>query len=293
MKTAAFRKFGLLLVAILICQGCTYKLLFWECNIWQEFEGIFVIEEPVNLDVYRQLLPEQFGLPETPLVGIFTVDYIDTEHWPITPTKYLTPYLESAVFLLCDYNGTEGWYCSYMAVTTEAALIGGHRLGFPKIVADSINFRQTDQGWVGSTMFENKEHIRLDMKEESRTALTGHTSMQHDFINGNRISDLTDTTILLKPPAVGPEVSIFSCSPPPLVIRRAGLVTINLSEPYADLITPGTVAPGLYQYFSLGDGQGPSGPTIALVLLIILLSGITLLVVWFLRWLKRRKLHAR
>jgi len=291
MKTAAFRKFGLLLMALLICQGCTYKLLFWECNIWQEFEGIFVIEEPVNLDMYRQLLPEQFGLPETPMVGIFTVDYMDTEHWPITPTKYLTPYLESAIFLLCDYNGTEGWYCSYMAVTTEAALIGGHRLGFPKIVADSINFRQTDQGWLGSTMFENKEHIRLEMKAESKTSFTGLTSMQRDFIDGNRISDLTDTMILLRPPAIGPEVSVSSASPPPLIKRETGLVSIHLAEPYMDLIAPGTVSPGLYQYFSLDQKHGPSGPTIALVLLIVLLSGITILVVWFVKWLKKRKVH--
>ncbi len=293
MKPTTFRKLGGLLLVILLCQGCTYNLLFWECNIWQEFEGIFVIEEPANLDVYRQLLPEQFNLPDAPMVGMFIIDYIDTEHWPMTPTKFLTPYLESAIFLRCDFNGTEGWYCSYMAVTTEAALIGGHRLGFPKILADSIGFKQTEQGWSGSTMFENKEHIKLKMKTESKAVFTGLSSMQNDFINGNRISDLADTCILLRPPAVGPEVRVFSCSPPPLVKRETGLVTIHLAEPYMDLIWPGTVSPGLYQHFSLGQEQGPSGPTIALTLLIVLLAGITILAVWIVRWLKRWKYNAQ
>jgi hypothetical protein len=112
-----------------------------------------------------------------------------------------------------------------------------------------------------------------------------------DFIEGNEISDLVFTTILLKPPAEGPEVVVFSCSPPPLVERIPGLVTIQLGGPLEGLIEPKTVTPALYQHFSMGPGNEPSGPVIALILLALLASMGALLFIWILRRVKRRK-HA-
>ena len=94
----SFRKQLIVAMVVFVCSGCTYKILFWERNIWAEFDGIFVIEEPDNLEKYASLLPDLLHMPEVPMVGMFCADYYDTELWPITLTKYLAPYHESAVF---------------------------------------------------------------------------------------------------------------------------------------------------------------------------------------------------
>jgi len=284
-----FRKYLIFAMAVFLSTGCTYKLLFWERNIWTEFDGIFVIEEPDNLDIYEELLPEMLNMPKVPMVGMFCADYFDTERWPITPTKYLNPYLESALFITCEYDGKEGWYCPYMAVTTEAALIGGHRLGYPKILADEILLEQNEHGWTGSTSLDDTEHLGLHFQMVPMDSLRNYSPTKMDFIHGNEISDLVFTTILLKPPAEGPEVVMFSCSPPPLVERLPGLATIQLGGPLEGLIEPMTVTPALYQHFSMGPGNDPSGPVIALILLALLVSFGVLLFMWTLRRFKRRK----
>ena len=285
----SLRKYLSLMMVIFICSGCTYKILFWERNIWTEFDGIFVLEEPDNLDKYASLLPESLNMPTVPMVGMFCADYFDTEHWPMTLTKYLTPYLESALFITCEYNGQEGWYCPYMAVTTEAALIGGHRLGYPKILADQILFNKLEEGWNGSTMVDDVEHLSLQFTIRPLDSLLNYSPSKLDFINGNEISDLLFTTILLKPPAEGPNVVLFSMSPPPLVKRLPGLVSIQLGGPLEGLIEPGTVTPGLYQHFSMGSGQKPSGPIIALILFGLLGALFVMILFWILKRKKGRR----
>jgi hypothetical protein len=179
-----------------------------------------------------------------------------------------------------------------MAVTTEAALIGGHRLGYPKILADSILMVKTDLGWRGSTMYRNEEHIRLDFEQEQLDALAGLSDAHKEFLEGNAVSNLTPTIILLKPPAVGPEVVMGSCTPPPLVSRASGWVTIHLGGPVAGLIESGTVTPGLYQHYSMGPERDPSGTAIALTLLLLLISLCVVVLFWLVSRRKRRKLKS-
>jgi len=285
----SLRKLLFLVIVVFVCSGCTYNILFWERNIWAEFDGIFVIEEPDSLEKYASLLPDSLSMPKEPMVGLFCADYFNTEHWPITLTKYLAPYLESAVFITCKYNGQEGWYCPYMAVTTEAALIGGHRLGFPKILADQILFDKLEDGWNGSTMVEDVEHLGLQFNYHPLDSLQKYPSAKVDFIDGNEVSNLVFTTILLKPPAVGPDVAVFSMSPPPLVKRIPGLVSIQLGGPLEGLIEPGATTPGLYQHFSMGSKQKPSGPLIALTLLGLLGALFVILLIRILKRVKKRR----
>ena len=281
------RKLLLLSGIFLVSQSCTYNILFLERNIWQEFEGIYVIEEPDNLELYAQLLPEQFNMPAIPMVGLFTVDYVDTEQWPITLTKYLKPYKESAVFITCTYEGQEGWYCPYMAVTTEAALIGGHRLGYPKILADSVIFEKRSDGWYGATYVMDQVEIGMDFVLDPDIGLSGYHKMQKEFVKGSPVSDFTFTTMLLKPPAVGPELAIFSLSPPPLVSRSPGWVTIDLGGALSGLIESGKVSPALYQYHEVETARQPSGPVFILGILLLILAAGTVVLIRILRRSKR------
>lgn len=285
----SIRKYLVLTAVIFLCSGCTYKILFWERNIWTEFDGIFVIEEPDNLEKYASLLPDSLDMPKVPMVGMFCADYYDTERWPITLTKYLDPYFESALFITCEYNGQEGWYCPYMSVTTEAALIGGHRLGYPKILADQIQLDKHENGWNGSTKVDDVEHLGLQFTVHHLDSLHHYLPAQIGFIKGNEVSDLIFTTILLRPPAVGPEVVVFSMTPPPLVERLPGLVSIQLGGPLEGLIEPGTLSPGLYQHFSMGSGQEPSGPVIALILLGLVGALVVIVLLWTVRRLRKRR----
>jgi hypothetical protein len=162
-------------------------------------------------------------------------------------------------------------------------------LGYPKILADEILFNKIEDGWNGSTMVNNVEHIGLQFIADPLDSLQIYSQTKVNFINGNEVSDLVFTTILLKPPGEGPEIVMFSCSPPPLVKRLPGLVTIQLGGPLEGLIDPGTVSPALYQHFSMGTGHKPSGPVIALILLGLLGSICVIILIWILRRVKRRR----
>ncbi len=57
---------------------------------------------PVDLELYRSLLPEQFDMPDQPLVVVTVADYYDV-------TLPLVPYREGYVLLQCKYQGRTGW----------------------------------------------------------------------------------------------------------------------------------------------------------------------------------------
>lgn len=261
--------------------GCSYRVLSWERNIWQDTRGIFTMVEPVDLELYRELLPPQFSVPDQPMVGLYVVHFTDTEPWPITVTEYLFPYYEATVLLRCEYDGQTGWYSHVMPVSTEAAMIGGRRMGFPKYVADAMLLESTEDGWYGAALHEGGNRISLRFTAMPVSELGALTALQEDFVNGRGdAANLRGPIILLKPPAEGPEVNVLPCSPPPLAERQAGSVRISLSEPYDRLVPDGTVAPGLYQRYTLPDGGGP--PWIVVGLALAALVGLT-------RWLLHRR----
>jgi hypothetical protein len=249
----------------MLAAGCSYKFLFWERNIWQDTYGIFTMVEPADLELYRELLPASFSMPDQPMVGVYLVHFVDTEPWPMTPTKFLFPYYEATILLRCDYEGQIGWYSHVMPVSTEAAMIGGHRLGFPKYVADEWVLRPTEDGWFGAAVHEGRNRITLRFSAKPVSGLEKLTPLEQEFADGRGdAANLVGPVILLVPPGVGPEVNVIPCSPPPLADRQVGSVRINLSEPYDGLVPDGTVAAGLYQRFTLPGGGGPSWTVIGL-----------------------------
>jgi hypothetical protein len=265
--------------------GCSYQVLFWERNIWQDTKAIFAIVEPADLGLYRELLPQQFSMPDQPMVGLYVADFVDTEPWPITATELLFPYFEASVLLRCEYEGQVGWYSHVMPVSTEAAMIGGRRLGFPKYIADEIRLGPTAEGWQGAVVHEGQERLSLRFAEVPLDQLGPLSPLEEEFVSGSGdAANLREPIILLDPPGEGPGVNVLPVSPPPLAERRAGSVQVSLSEPYHRLVLPGTVAVGLYQRFTLPGGGGP--PWIVVVLFLAALIGLTW---WMLRRLRARR----
>jgi len=265
--------------------GCSYQVLFWERNVWQDTRAIFAIVEPADLGLYRELLPLQFSMPDQPMVGLYVADFVDTEPWPITATELLFPYFEASVLLRCEYQGQIGWYSHVMPVSTEAAMIGGRRLGFPKYVADEIRLEPIAEGWQGSVVHEGQERLSLRFAGVPLDALGPLSPLEEEFAGGRSdAANLREPIILLNPPGEGPEVNVLPVSPPPLAERRAGSVQISLGEPYHRLVPAGTVAVGLYQRFTLPGGGGPPWIVVGLFL-----AALVVLTWWTLRRLRARR----
>ena len=114
--------------------------------------------------------------------------------------------------------------------------------------------------------------------------MTGLTHLQHEFVNGRGDADLKGPVILLIPPGKGPEINVITTSPPPLAARESGAVRIELARPYDGLVPDGTVAPGLYQRFTLAGGGGPSWTSI-----VAFFAGLCCVMwVFFRKWRSRR-----
>jgi hypothetical protein len=202
--------------------GCSYRFLFWERNVWQDTRGIFSIVEPADLGLYRELLPQQFSMPDQPMVGLYVVHFVDTEPRPITAAEYLFPYFEATVLLRCEYEGQIGWYSHVMPVSTEAAMIGGRRLGFPKYVADEMLLEPIEKGWRGTAAHEGRDRISLRFAELALHELGPLSPLEEEFVAGKGDdANLRGPIILLNPPGEGPEVNVFHCSPPPLAFAPA------------------------------------------------------------------------
>ena len=131
------RRLAPLLLPLLTLYGCS-RLLEGDFAAWmvqrsasqeenfRQSRSIGAMLEPVDLDLYRSLLPEVFGLPEHPLVRINVVDQIEVGPWP------LTPYQLGDVALRCSYEGEEGWHVITMPENKWVAVWTGRTMGFPK-----------------------------------------------------------------------------------------------------------------------------------------------------------------
>lgn len=94
-------------------------------------------------DVVVKLLPPPLRPAALPIGAAFVANY--------PKTNFGVSYLETALFLLAQYNGEEGAYCLSMPVTNDIALILGREVfGYPKKMA-SIKFEREGndvRGWT-------------------------------------------------------------------------------------------------------------------------------------------------
>ena len=213
---------------------------------FQEFYGIFTAVEPVDLKLYRSLLPDVLDMPEQPGVGIFVVHYTHVNPWP------MIPYYEGAVALRCSYKGEEGWHVITMPVTERFPCWGGIQLGFPKYITD-INLGPIKGGWKGKVIHEGRALLSL---EYTPGIARGLTPIEKKYLDGN-FNRIAEPVFQLVPPREGPRLNrvIFIPVVPPTWTEETGMVrvTIDESEPWAGLVAPGTEGIGFLQKFRGGS----------------------------------------
>lgn len=124
---------------------------------FREFENILVSVEPLDLDLYRELLPEHLMMPEHPEVSIFVINYKDV----MFP---LTPYYEAFISLRAKNPETlkEGQFVLTMPVTKKIPMYAGISLGFPKYIADVTLEPTEDYDLVGELTHDSKSKIKLE-----------------------------------------------------------------------------------------------------------------------------------
>jgi acetoacetate decarboxylase len=108
-------------------------------------------------EIVKRLLPPPLKPAKEPFGAAFVARY--------PRTNFGVTYLESALFLLADYEGEEGAYCLAMPVTSDMALILGREVfGYPKKIAEIGMKRdgQVVEGWTerhGTRFFEIKARL--------------------------------------------------------------------------------------------------------------------------------------
>jgi acetoacetate decarboxylase len=108
-------------------------------------------------EIVQRLLPPPLKPAKDPFGAAFVA------HYP--RTSFGVTYLESALFLLAEYNGEEGGFCLAMPVTSDMALILGREVfGYPKKIAQIGMKREgtSVEGWTerhGCRFFEVKTRL--------------------------------------------------------------------------------------------------------------------------------------
>ncbi|MCJ7773255.1 MAG: acetoacetate decarboxylase family protein [Desulfobacterales bacterium] len=185
-----FTWFIIIILLTFLFSGCDGKKS--KGTMYEEFDGILFFYQPKNTTLYRELLPDIFEMPDSPLVEIFIIDYYQMAPWAIKP------YLEAAVFLLAKYNGQEAWHCITMPVTTNEARLGGIiYLGYPKVMGD-ISFQRNDTNFIGILNAGDNTVMNISLNTKGYTVtlddkkwfqrLTGIPSL--NILNGEVVNPL-------------------------------------------------------------------------------------------------------
>lgn len=208
---------------------------------FRELAAITAHYAPDDVDRYRSYLPERLGMPARAMVKLFLVDYLDVHPWP------LTRYQEWSLLLRAEHEGTEGWFPVTMPVTTWVARQGGHHLGFPKYVADSIELVEEETGVRGRASADGRLDVSMRYRDGAPRALSRwerELGVCDGFVEGD--------LIVLKPTGVGPHVERvrFDVVAPSRWTTRHG--SVELHGDAGGLIPHGGIVPGSFHHFRGG-----------------------------------------
>jgi hypothetical protein len=211
-------------------------------GMYREFVGLVTHFEPIDVSLYRKLLPEKFPMPKKPIVGIFFADYLRVSPWP------MTRYQEWSVLLKTEWKGEVGWFSVTLPVTKWIPLVGGRHLGFPKYIVKDMTITIMDGGYRAVSRYSNQTQIGLTFSPGiSRSLEPWEKSFIEDesFFKGN--------TQQLVPPGKGPRAQkiIISHVVPPKWSPQQGMIHVEVGpeEIWGGLVPDIGFFPGTYNHF--------------------------------------------
>ncbi len=227
--------------------------LFWEGPVAQKImlaiastennfrasRSIGAMAEPEDLELYRELLPTQFDMPELPLVWVSIVDNIEVGPWP------LTRYQLGFISLHCTYQGEDGFHVLTMPENKWVPVWAGRTMGYPKYLADNVSLARDGDRWRGEVVKKGELRLALefspDKTEPPAWVKQGLHPEQGPIFN-------------LNPPRKGPRVQVVrtvvpeGTDPSQEVIEGTIVATIGTAEPSAGLLRPGASLYGTCAY---------------------------------------------
>lgn len=235
------------IVIILLCIGAYVAYFFIAPRFigsFYDFQGINIILEPKNAELYKSMLPKPLQMPEKPIVVMFVVDYQSVGPWPFTP------YLEAAIALRCKYRDKEGWHVKTMPVTRLVANEGGRMMGFPKYIADEITLRREGAGWNGEVRHKGRPVMTLQYRKDPARIVA---PWEKKLIDSGALH-FEEPIFQLVPPDKGPRLDrvMFEKIKPEQWKSETGTcrMVVEKDEPWAGLVPAGTEGLGVFQRFT-------------------------------------------
>ncbi len=206
-------------------------------NNFRASQSIGAIAAPEDLELYRRLLPQQFDLPDLPLVWVSIVDNTEVGPWP------LTPYQLGFISLHCAYRGEEGFHPLTMPENKWVPIWAGRTMGYPKYMAHRISLERVGEGWRGEVVRKGASRLLLEFSPEK--------TEPPDWVKEGTHPEL-GPIFNLNPPGKGPRVQTVrtivpeGAKPRQEVVEGTVVATIGASEPSWGLLKPGSTLYGTY-----------------------------------------------
>lgn len=214
----------IILVALLVIFRPFQSLRAYQYN---ENEGIFVFYRTENEELYRELLPEEFDMPDELIVHLFVMDFYDID-------SDAEPYKEMSISLLAKYEGEDIWHCIYMPVTSEQSMIAGiEGLGLPKTMGD-IEFITDSDKYTGTILDNQGRTGSISVDTNNYTMSLSEENIIRGFMDLPKLNILDDEIIQMT--RSGGSVNIIDVAndyPEDLQVL-GGLATITFDESDSD-----------------------------------------------------------
>lgn len=201
--------------------------------------GVFVAIEPDDLNLYRQILPEHFSMPEKPVLSLVNLDY--------NQPNPIVRYKEGMVFLKgVGKDGEEAWWVHCMPVETWLMLVMGHDWGFRKDLFDmTITPEKT------TVMQKNGElYMSLELTPDP------WPDDADGIVPQEQVGGTNNMAVIY--PAKPDTVLRFGWTGKGYALdedKKMVKITVNRDLEWAGLVPEGTTAPGRYMRYTVGGGE--------------------------------------
>lgn len=212
---------------------------------YHENDGVFIYYETEEKELYRQLLPKAFDMPDRLYVYSFISDFYKMD-------SRTTPYKEASIFLLAKHEGREAWHCIFMPVTSEISRrVGIKRLGLPKTMGD-IEFTRSAPIYSGTATTESGRTMSLSVNTRDYTMSSEEENLIKELSTLPKLNLLNGEIIKMSGGRKRNLIDISKRIPEKLSLK-AGVAKIELNattsdngSPHALDLAPSRVLGGYY-----------------------------------------------